>query len=1036
MNWQYFEPQFEYEEKFQDSAWPWEGHKRFAYDLIRSTQPKRVVELGTHKGTSFFSFCQAIKDAKLNTEIFAIDTWKGDAQAGFYEEDVFDGVKEILKEYYSNVHAKLVRKTFNDACAEFEDSSIDILHIDGFHTYDAVKNDFERWLPKVKPDGIILFHDIIVTRDDFGVYMLWKELKTRYQTMEFRHSYGLGILFKDSDNEIFELKEKLELYYSYLLEDIKNAKMIKILQTVDNNKQEKGKLDKIIAQKDQERRVLNRILEQKNQELQFANAQITELLQAIDTNKQEKKNLDRIIERKEYENVFLNKIIEQKNQEISFIASSKFWKLREWNEKVKFIVFHPIRAILKHKHRVHFAIFHPVKFFKKYTSKSADEGEGMKLVLKTGYLKSGKLLSNAVSWLRFPLYEKPLVSVIIPVYGQCAVTVRCLESIVQNMPKASFEIIVMNDCSPDNSKKILEKIEGIRLISNAKNLGFIRSCNAGAKEARGKYLYFLNNDVEVTSDWMDALLRTFENFPKVGLVGSKLVYPDGKLQEAGGIVWKDGSAWNFGRGQNPMLPRYNYVRETDYCSGASIMLPKKLFEEIGNFDERYIPAYYEDSDLCFEVRKKGYRVMYQPASMIIHYEGVSNGTDVSGGVKAYQVKNAKKFLKKWKEVLSHENFENGVDVFLAKGKTANKKTVLVIDHYVPTFDKDAGSRSVYQYIKMLCQLGYDVKFLGDNFQKAEPYTNILQQMGVEVLYGEYLRKNWKEWIKENGLHIDFVFANRPHIFLKYIETLREYTLAKVIYYGHDLHYLRTMREYEVTKNQDLLIKSKEFKDTEFGIMEKADTSLYPSQFEVDTVKKEKSDADVQVLPLYMYDRKEYVYNTEARKDLLFVGGFNHLPNVDAIVWFCKQIFPMVLQKNPNIKLFVVGSNPTQEIKELASDSVIVRGFVTDEALADLYAITRIVVAPLRYGAGIKGKIIEAMYQGVPVITTSCGAEGIENGSGVLVVADTSDDMSEKIITMYENDKLLNNLSKQGKEFVDKNYSMDFVTKRIKSLFSV
>ncbi len=224
-NWKYYQPKFEYEQYLQDLAWPWAGHKNFAYDLIANLKPKKIVELGTHYGTSFWSFCQAVKDQKLETELNAVDTWKGDEHAGLYGEEVFETVKKIKDVHYSALKINLIRKTFDEAVGDFENKSIDILHIDGLHTYEAVKNDFEKWLPKMKEDGIILFHDIVVDRSGFGVYKLWQGLKERYKTIEFQHSYGLGVLFLNSSNPFLEIKEKLERHYAWLSEDMKNTKI-------------------------------------------------------------------------------------------------------------------------------------------------------------------------------------------------------------------------------------------------------------------------------------------------------------------------------------------------------------------------------------------------------------------------------------------------------------------------------------------------------------------------------------------------------------------------------------------------------------------------------------------------------------------------------------------------------------------------------------------------------------------------------------------------------------------------------------------
>lgn len=251
MKWKYFNPKFEYEEKFQDIAWPWAGHKYFAYDLIRNKRPERVVELGTFRGTSLFSFAQAIKDENLNTELCGIDTWQGDEHSGFYGDDIYNGVQGIRKEFYKKQEIKLIRKTFDEAINEFSDKTIDILHIDGLHTYDAVKHDFENWFSKVKDDGIILFHDIMVTRDDFGVYKFWSEIKNEFKVMEFEYSYGLGVLFKNADDLILSHKDELELRYSYFLEDVENLKIAKLKEDIDILKADMKEKEDVLKSKDE-----------------------------------------------------------------------------------------------------------------------------------------------------------------------------------------------------------------------------------------------------------------------------------------------------------------------------------------------------------------------------------------------------------------------------------------------------------------------------------------------------------------------------------------------------------------------------------------------------------------------------------------------------------------------------------------------------------------------------------------------------------------------------------------------------------------
>ena len=625
----------------------------------------------------------------------------------------------------------------------------------------------------------------------------------------------------------------------------------------------------------------------------------------------------------------------------------------------------------------------------------------------------------------FPKVEHPTVSIIIPVYNQFHYTYVCLKSILENTQDVSYEVIIADDVSTDQTVNIKNIVKNITVVRNEQNLRFLRNCNNAAKYARGKYIHFLNNDTQVQEKWLSSLVQLIESDASIGMVGSKLVYPDGRLQEAGGILWRDGSAWNYGNGADPSAPEYNYVKEADYISGASIMISKELWEQLGGFDEHFAPAYCEDSDLAFSVRKAGYKVMYQPLSVVVHFEGVSNGTDLNSGLKAYQVENSKKFYTKWKDVLEAEHYPNAESVFTARDKSRNKKCVLIVDHYVPHFDKDAGSKTVYQYIKLFCQSGYNVKFIGDNFYRHEPYTTALEQLGVEVLVGNYYANHWKDWVKANAKYIDFAFLNRPHIAVNYIDVIRKNTNAKIVYYGHDLHFLREMREYELTGNEELKHSSENWKQKELNLMRAADMAYYPSEIEVEEVHKIDAEIAVRAIPAYIYEAVEdWSYDAEKRRDLMFIGGFGHRPNVDAVLWFYQNVWPIVKQENPDIKMHILGSNPPDEIKRLNQGDFIIEGFVTEEQLEQFYQTCRISIVPLRYGAGIKGKVVEAMHYQMPIITTSIGAEGIDTTGEVLCIADDAEIFAQKIIELYNDQSLLENYSKHALEHVNQHFTAE------------
>ena len=668
------------------------------------------------------------------------------------------------------------------------------------------------------------------------------------------------------------------------------------------------------------------------------------------------------------------------------------------------------------------SIFHPIKYFKLTHSE-----QGRNLI--EGEFKIGDLYREKGK-LNFPYVENPKVSIIIPVYNQIHYTYACLVSLLENTQGYDYEIIIADDVSTDATKEIDNFVSGLVIARNVTNQGFLKNCNNAAKKARGEYIFFLNNDTTVEKDWLSPLIKLLESDKGIGMVGSKLIYPDGRLQEAGGIIWSDGSGWNYGRCDDPNKPEYNYVRDVDYISGAAIMLSRKLWEDIGGFDERYAPAYCEDSDLAFEVRKRGLRVVYQPLSVVVHFEGVSNGTDVNGtGLKRYQVENNKKLQEKWSEEFKNQYDNVGVpNGFRARERSMGKKVILFVDHYVPTFDKDAGSKTTFQYIKMFIERGYVVKFLPDNFAKSEPYTGILEQMGVEVLYGNEMRTNIFEWIESNQANIDIAYLNRPHIATKYIDFIKEKTDIKIIYYGHDLHFLRERREYELTGDVERKNASSYWKSMELDLMRKASISYYPSNVEVDYIHTFDKKINAKAITAYVFEKFGNIdYNPDIREGVLFVGGFSHPPNADALKYFLDNMWDEIYAQI-KVPFYIVGSNATDEIKALHNEAkgIIFKGFVSEEELKELYEKVRLVVVPLRYGAGVKGKVIEALYYNDPVITTGVGAEGIDNSYNQMLVADEPGDFVNKCVTLYNDKEALKNMSKAADDYVKNKHSIEAV----------
>ncbi|WFC68447.1 glycosyltransferase [Achromobacter denitrificans] len=657
------------------------------------------------------------------------------------------------------------------------------------------------------------------------------------------------------------------------------------------------------------------------------------------------------------------------------------------------------------------------------------EGRDAGLIYSEAFEKIGKIT--------FPKYDNPVVTIIIPTYGQVDYTVHCLYSLYKAEIKVPFEIIVAEDASGDPDVARLRVVNNIRLIEREKNLGFLRSCNAAAQEARGSYIFLLNNDTEVASGAIEALLDTFERWPTpVGMAGSKLLYPDGSLQEAGGLVWNDGSAANLGRMDDPEKHEYTYRRPTDYISGAAIMLPRQLWMDLGGFDEHYLPAYCEDSDLAFRVRQAGYEVVYTADSEVVHFEGISHGRDTNTGVKASQVANSQKLFQRWRSILNAEHSFPGDKSIRARDRVGDRKVVLIIDHYVPEPDRDAGSRTMATFIDQLIAMGRIVKFWPDNRYRSPGYTDALLSKGVEVLYGQE-GETFDSWITENGGDIDEVLLSRPHISPPYIPLLRTHTRAVLAYYGHDLHHARMFLEAQKTNNELKFLDAAEMRDQEIGVWRSVDAVLYPSEDEAREVLRQCPDVKAMAVSPYAFAPSVPGNLTPAgREGIIFVAGFAHSPNVDAALWFCKEVYPLIRQRVPGIKLSLVGSNPTTQVKELAGTDIEVTGFVSDEELAARYGAARVAIAPLHYGAGVKLKVVEALQQGVPLVTTPVGAQGLYGLAEVCAIANTPYEYAEAVIRLIEDTALWSACSNRQRQFVDDHFGRDRMRQDLERAFSV
>jgi GT2 family glycosyltransferase len=597
--------------------------------------------------------------------------------------------------------------------------------------------------------------------------------------------------------------------------------------------------------------------------------------------------------------------------------------------------------------------------------------------------------------LQLPVSEAPRVSIVIPVHGQYPSTRRCLAAIAHAPTAVPYELIVVDDGSPDASAAWLEaEAPAVRLVRHDFARGFNQACCSGAAAARGEFIVLLNNDTEPCARWLEELLAPFQRWPDTGLVGAQLVFADGRLQEAGGIVWGNGEPWNYGRGGNPYDPRYAYARQIDYASGAALAISADLWRQVGGFSPEFSPAYYEDTDLAFKVRQAGYTVRYTPLARVIHHEGVSNGSDTAAaeGLKRYQEINAPLFQRKWAEAFSGPEQPS-----LAVADTVKDRGIvgraLFLDHDTPRPDRDAGSHAALVEMELVQALGWKISFLPANLAWLGAYSDELQRRGIELLHAPFVL-SLEQLLRERGAEFELIYITRYTVALQALPLIaRHAPQARILFCNADLHHLRQLRAaraqaLEGDAAEQALAEVREVQRQELAVIRQVHLTFSYSDVEQAVIEAETLGAAPTATCPWVVEGPPRPAPLEGRGGLAFLGSYGHPPNREAVEGFLAEVWPELRHCCPWLRLHLYGSGLPAALSASwgAIEGVELEGWVADPAT--VYARHRLFIAPLRSGAGLKGKVAAAAAHGIPQVLSPLAAEatGLRHGQEVWIAA--------------------------------------------------
>jgi GT2 family glycosyltransferase/glycosyltransferase involved in cell wall biosynthesis len=648
----------------------------------------------------------------------------------------------------------------------------------------------------------------------------------------------------------------------------------------------------------------------------------------------------------------------------------------------------------------------------------------------------------------------PATSIIIPVHNQVQYTDACLTQLMATLPQGfRGEIIVVDDASTDETPAVLrrwaESSPLVHVLRNDENAGFLHSCNRAGAAATGDILVLLNNDTLPQPGWLPPLVRVLCDNPSAGAVGGKLLYPDGTLQEAGGVIFSDASGCNFGRGdRQPSAPLYSFVREVDYCSGALLAMRRAVFDELGGFDTRFSPAYYEDTDLCFRLREKGYRVYFQPESAVVHVEGGTAGTNLHAGAKRYQVVNREKFTERWEEALRLQpsppaRLDDAARYALSI--RPGRPRALVCAPRLPEFDRESGSQRIFHFIEFLRDAGWAVTFVAWESVAGERYVRLLQQRGVATYAGPESLHAGDEYLEDaDGLiangQFDLAILAFWNIGERLLPCFRSLSPAtRVIVDSVDLHFLRSARSviHRSPGHQRGVLQG-DYADRmirEMNAYSAADAVLTVSEKEAELINDMTADPALAYAVPDMEELSRSPRTFRERSGLLFIGNFRHPPNLEGLEYLCTEVLPCL---DPAVRrahpLYVVGNELDDTVHAVVKGLANVRVVGWVPSLLPYLERVRVSVIPLLHGAGTKRKLIQALMVGTPSVATPIGTEGLGlTAEEHVLVADTPADFAAEVERLVSDPALWRRLVTKGRAHIERVHGRDAVRARLQSV---